>query len=180
MSNTFRLQAVVLKRNNFGDADRFITLFTKEQGKISVVAKGIRKIKSKKRAMLEPGNHVKLMLVKTKSSPIITEASLLNSFNAAKGNLPRLTQLYQLLEVIDFLTVEDESHPEVFDLLVSSLSALEQNGSKKSMLLENIRLILQDLGFTHDKEFSETSLREYIESLAEKKLKTKDFLTQSG
>ncbi|SRR3989344_2670903 len=177
MSHTFSLEAIVLKRHNFAEADRFITVYSRQQGKVSALAKGVRKLTSRKRAALEPGNHVKLMLAKGHTTPIVTEAVIINSFAPAKGNLSRITQTYQLLEIIDHLTVEDESHPQVFYLLKNSLSALEQGGSKKTMLLENIRLILKELGFTHDKQFSETSLKDYIESLAEKKLRTKEYFT---
>ena len=178
MSRTYTIHAIVLKRFNYQDADRFVTLFSAERGKVSGLAKGIRKLTSRKRASLEPGNLVKLSFVNGHKTPIITESELIYSFPTAKLNLPRITQLQQLLEIIDLLTVEEEPYPKVFELLKETLVHLGTNGHKKEVMLENIRLILQDLGFTYDKEFSEHGLRRYIEEIAEKKLRVKPFLTQ--
>lgn len=171
------VEAIVLKRRNYQDADRFITLFSKQAGKVEGLAKGVRKLSSKKRPALEPGNLVKISFTSSTHIPIITEAILIHPFTAAKANLSRITQLQQLLEIVDALTVEAEAHPQVFTLLQQSLLALETNGHKKDYLLENIRLILKDLGFTYDKKFSEGGLKRYIEDLASKNLKSKIFLT---
>lgn len=177
MSRSFSVTAIVLNRRNYRDTDRFITVFSKEKGKLVGLAKGVRKLTSKKRASLEPGNLVKLSFATGKAHAYITESTLIHSFPEAKRSLLRITQTYQLLEIIDLLTVEDEPHPQVFNLLEITLQQLSVNGSKKPLLLENIRLILKDLGFTYDKQFSEQGLRRYIESLAERQLKTKQYLT---
>ena len=57
---SFRVEAVVLRHADWGEADRLLTLYTRERGKARAIAKGVRKIRSRKAGHLEPFMHVKL------------------------------------------------------------------------------------------------------------------------
>lgn len=57
----YRTQAVVLRSMNLGDADKIVTLFTRDYGKVKVVAKAARRIKSRFGACLEPMTHLSLI-----------------------------------------------------------------------------------------------------------------------
>ena len=63
-NRTFRATAVVLRHVEYGEADRILTLFTLERGKIQAIAKGVRKIRSRKAGHLEPFTRVRLFLDK--------------------------------------------------------------------------------------------------------------------
>lgn len=177
MSRAFRFEGIVLKRVSFAETDRIVTLFSQNQGKQTLIAKGSRKITSKRLGSLEPGSHLVAAGVAGHTWPILTEVRLLHSFHHAYHNLTRLTQTCQILEIVDLLTAEAEPNPEVFGLLLETLTNLETNGHKKAYLLEQIRLILQAMGFTYDKVFTEAELQAYIEDLGQRRLKTKAFLS---
>jgi DNA repair protein RecO (recombination protein O) len=177
---TFSAEGVVLKRRNYGEADRIITVFTKDRGKLTAIAKGVRKLTSRKKGSIEPGTLAKFHFVKGRHWEILTQVQLISTFPGLRQSLVRITQLHQLLEIIDHLTVENQESPEVYHVFIDTLHVLEQPGAKKGLLLHNIRVILKSLGFTHDKLFTESQLKNYIESLAEKRLKSKDFLTPQG
>jgi len=70
----YRDQAVVLRTQKLGEADRIITLLTREHGRIKAVAKGVRRTKSRWGARLEPTSHVDLQLYSGKSLDTITQA----------------------------------------------------------------------------------------------------------
>jgi len=70
----FKTEGIVLKRRNFGEADRILTVFTKDRGKISVLAKGVRRITSRRAGNVELLNRVSIFLHQTRGMPILTEA----------------------------------------------------------------------------------------------------------
>jgi DNA repair protein RecO len=176
MSKLFQTQAIVLKRHNFNEADRFITFFSLSRGKFSALAKGVRKITSRKRASLEPLNQVKLSIVEGKTF-IVAEASLVNSFPEIKQDFSRLTQANSLIEIIDMLIAEEEPHPAIYQKLHHTLSLISTNGKHKEALVEAIRFILQDLGFGLPDTDSEADLKDHIEQITQKSLKSKSFMT---
>ena len=71
---SYRTQAIVLGHIEYGEADRILKLFTFEQGKITAIAKGVRKIRSRKAGHLEPFTRVNLFLAKGRNMDIITQA----------------------------------------------------------------------------------------------------------
>ena len=176
MTRSFQVEGIVLKRINYGEGDRIVTRFTKESGKVTALAKGIRKISSKRAASLEIGTRTKCYIHSGKGMDIITQTVFLENFSRSRQNLVRITQLQQILEIIDLLTVEAQPAPEVYRVLIHTLQGLEKQSKQKGIILSNIRQILVILGFTFDKEFTEEGLKRYIEELGQKRLKTKQFL----
>ncbi|OGO39027.1 MAG: DNA repair protein RecO, partial [Chloroflexi bacterium RBG_16_56_8] len=84
---SFRVEAVVLRHNDYGEADRFLTLYTRQQGKLRALAKGARKVTSRKAGHLEPFTHVALQLAKGRDLPIITQAETIQSHLPLRNDL---------------------------------------------------------------------------------------------
>ncbi|MFC1653821.1 DNA repair protein RecO [Patescibacteria group bacterium] len=177
MSRSFNSEGIVLKRINYGDADRIVTFYTKKFGKITAIAKGSRKLSSRKKGGMEPGTESKCLYIRSKGMPIVTQSQVLSSFSKAQEDLTSVTQVFQVLEIIDLLTVDEEPNINTYNLLKNSLNLMQHNGSKKEKLIENIKKILESLGFGPPENFNELDIKHYIEDLASKKLKTKKFLT---
>ena len=98
----YRDVAVVLRTQKLGEADRIITLFTKEHGRIKAVAKGVRKTKSKFGARLEPATHVDLQLYTGRSLETITQAvSIENYGQALAGDYQSWTVVNAILEAAE-------------------------------------------------------------------------------
>ena len=177
MPRSSTVHAIVLKRTSFGEADLIVTFYSQELGKVVALAKGVRKISSRRASSLEPAMYGKYALINGKAINTLTETQIIKNLGPSEPDLANLTRTQQVLEIIDLLTVDHEPNSTVFDLLKSSLLLIRAGTLTKTVFLENIRLVLQALGFTHDKQFSERGLKEYVEELANKKLKTKSFLT---
>lgn len=147
---SFSTEGLVLKRKNFGEADRIVTIFTRNRGKVPAVAKGIRKISSRRAGNLELLNHVKVYLSHSSKMPILTEASSLNTFQNLKGDLSKLSLSYLILELVDkFFDVEQENH-KIFDLLVESLEAIDNadNFEKAKLFSFGFQIkLLKEVGY---------------------------------
>lgn len=176
MTKTYRIEGVVLKRTNYGEADRIITLFSKEEGKLSLLAKGVRKAASKRAASIEVGTQLQALVIKGRGMDILSQTLILDSFSTIKQDLVGCTQLYQLLEIIDVLTRENQELPEVYDLLLATLTNLATQTNRKQLLLHSFKALTEILGFTPPESISEIGLKSYIESIAERKLHSKEFL----
>jgi DNA repair protein RecO (recombination protein O) len=180
MSKTFSRTAIVIKRVDVGEYDRIVTLITAEEGKLVVVAKGVRKIGSSKAALLEPGNLVHAFLVKTQSLPILTQAQLQADFGQAKTSLKKLKQLTQVLEIADRLLVEDAEDEIVFEMFKMMLEELSQVQPQFNKIQTLLSELLIHLGYQPLEETKYQSISEYVTSVADRPLKSYDYLTVKG
>lgn len=175
----FRVDGIILKRQNVGEADRIVTIFTKEFGKLKVKASGVRKIASKRASHIEIFNLVTLSLYKTQGLPFLTEVITLSQFDGIKDHLARITCAYHVCELIEGLCPENQALPEVFDLLVRMLT----NISVKTKFEEIVKLfeieLLSLLGYYSLAEDTATKNVSFmIENILERKLKTRAILPQ--
>jgi DNA repair protein RecO (recombination protein O) len=122
---SFRTEAVVLRHANWGEADRILTLYTREQGKLRVIAKGARKIRSRKAGHLEPFTHITLQLAKSHDLPIVTQVETLDAYLPLRENLLRTSYASYVMELLDRFTYDQEGgNPALFHLLTDTLARL--------------------------------------------------------
>lgn len=133
--STYKTTAIIIKAKDFGEADRLLTLYSRDYGKISAKAIGIRKITSKLSGHLDLLNLTELMLAKGRSIDTIIGAVIKKSFITLKKDLKKVSLAYYLLELTEKLTPEREKHEEIFDLLKESLGLLEKAEEKSDQEL---------------------------------------------
>ncbi len=122
---SLRAEAVVLRHVDYGEADRLLTLFTPQLGKTRALAKGARKLTSRKSGHLEPFTHVRLQLARGRDLWIVTQADTLNPYLHLREDLILTGQASYVLELLDRLTYEDEQgNPTLFRLLTDTLDRL--------------------------------------------------------
>lgn len=122
-ARSFRVEAVVLRHADWGEADRILALYTRERGKLRAVAKGARRIKSRKAGHLEPFTRVTLQLAKGRDMPIVTQADTLDAYLALRDDLVRTATAAYVVELLDRFTYEDEGeNPAIFHLLTDTLT----------------------------------------------------------
>ena len=119
-----RIEAVVLRHNDWGEADRILVLYTLEMGKIRVVAKGVRKIRSRKAGHLEPFTRVALLLARGRDMPIVTQAETLDAYLGVRKDFLKTTYAAHVVELLDRFTFEEGENPAVYRLLVNTLERL--------------------------------------------------------
>ncbi len=179
----YKAQGIILKRKNYRESDRLITIFTKEYGKVRTIAKGIRKISSKRAGHLEIFTNARFTLYEGKGLDYITEASAIHQYEPFRTNLNKASFAYYVCELADYLLPEKQEHPEIYERICESLSALcnaedetERHGEVYKFALD----LLWHLGFLpRSQSVSASSIHEYIESITERRLKTLKLLELS-
>ena len=122
---SIRVHAIVLRHANWGEADRLVTLYTREQGKMRAIAKGARKVTSRKAGHLEPFTQVKLQLARGRDLFIVTQADTLDAYQPLRENLVLTGYASYLVELLDrFVYEEGSANPTLFRLLADSLKRL--------------------------------------------------------
>jgi DNA repair protein RecO (recombination protein O) len=122
----YRVQAIILKRSDVGEADRLLTLYTPDRGKLRAVAKGARKPTSRKTGHVELFNHASLLIAVGRDLDIITQADTVDAFLPIRSDLDRLSYAYYFAELVDRFTEEGEEHYAVFDLILRGFHWLEK------------------------------------------------------
>jgi DNA repair protein RecO (recombination protein O) len=120
----YRVEAIVIRRRDLGEADRLLTLYTREQGKMQAVAKGARKPTSRKAGHLELFTRVRLLVARARSIDIVTQAETIESYRLLRDSLKRSTLAHYFAELLDRFTGEGEADPAMFDLLSTALGWL--------------------------------------------------------
>jgi len=169
-----KLTGIIINRRSVGDADRFLTIFTQERGKISVYARSIRSLKSKRGSSLDLFSHIKFELVEKNDRRTLTSVELLDGHHASKTNLSNITRLFQIGELVDALTPEDDPHPELYELLATALSHLHRFATPDYLTRFKKKLLLV-LGFW-DSGILDSDLDTYIDSLLTRPLRAKIIL----
>ena len=140
-------EGIVLSRKNYGEADRILIVLSKKYGKISLLAKGIRKIKSKKRGHLEIFSKIKFSAVNSKGFDIMTEAETINDFTGVRINLNKISLAYYFCEVVNKIIHEDSRPSTVYNLLSIALEQLEQETKLKKLRLKFIYDLVTEMGY---------------------------------
>ena len=122
---SFRAEAVVLQHSDFGEADRLLTLYTREHGKVRAIVKGARKIASRKAGHLEPFTRVRLQLARGRDLFIVTQAETVEAYPALREDLTLTGYAAYVLELLDrFVPDEQIAVPSLYRLLTETLSRL--------------------------------------------------------
>lgn len=175
-SRSFNSAGIVLKRVKVGETDRVISLLTQDFGKLVAVAKGVRKLSSSKRAFLEPGNYVQAHFVKTKSLPLLIQAKLLADCAQVRNDLVEIRKLTQFLEVLEKLFVEEELPKELFQKILKLRQGIAQQKFKNGQIKQRLENLVQDLGYRHPRETEYDSVLAYVSSLADRPMRSFEYL----
>jgi DNA repair protein RecO (recombination protein O) len=120
----YRDDGIVLRTHKLGEADRIVSILTRQHGKVRAVAKGVRKTKSKFGARLEPPTHLQLQFYEGRELDIVTQAETIDHFRAIRDDLDSLTRAVSMLEAADQLSLDREPNPAMYQMLVGALRAL--------------------------------------------------------
>ncbi len=133
----YRDEGVVLRTQKLGEADRIVTLLTREHGQVRAVGKGVRRTRSKFGSRLEPFSRVDLLLYGGRTLDIVTQAESLDAFGPAlASDYPSYTSGTAMLETAERLTDEREPNLAQYLLLVGGLRALAAAEHDPALVLD--------------------------------------------
>lgn len=125
-SRVYTEEAVVLRRMSFGETDRILVLFTRCRGKLSAIAKGARRPLSKLGGGSEPFSQATVQLAVGQNLDVLTQCRVEKSFAGIRRDLAKVAYATYMLELADSGLTERQPQPELWDLLVASLTLLEE------------------------------------------------------
>ncbi len=140
----YQTEAIIINRINLGEADRVLTIYTPNLGKIRAVAKGVRRPQSKLGGHVELLTHSRLMLARGRNLDIITQAQTVNNFLSLKEDLGRTASGLYVAELVNAFTAERAEDEELFHLLLDTLHHLSQSTNTDAVLRYfELRLLAQ-------------------------------------
>jgi DNA repair protein RecO (recombination protein O) len=120
----FRGEAIVLQGIDFKEADRILTVYCREHGKLSVIAKAIRKPTSRLGFGLDHLSHVRLTLAHGRTIDTVTNAELVDAHLELSGQIEAYAYASHLAELVNRLTQERQENRQIFDLLAGGIRAI--------------------------------------------------------
>lgn len=122
----YKAEGVVLARRNLGEADRTLTVLTREFGKLVLKAKAVRKTTSRLAGKLEPFTHARFLLARGRALDVVAQVEVVHPHRELRADLVRVGHAWLVAEMTDRLIPEAEPHPEVFARLVAALELVER------------------------------------------------------
>lgn len=177
---SYTFEGIILKRLNIGEADKLVTFFTKEKGKITLKVRGLRKINSKRAGSLELFNLVKASAVRGRGLiDTLTEVQVLAHHGDWKNFLGKINLAYQLCEVIDKLLPDEEAHPQIFSLLSENLNQISylKNDWESQMRSWLIGLMVE-LGYWPQKKEFTGDINQFIENIIQRPINSPKILNK--
>ena len=179
----FKTEGVILSHKNFAEADRILTIYTRDFGKIVALAKGVRRPRSRKAGHLELGNWCRVFVAKGKNLDLLTEVELKRSFGIVDFSEQKANKIYHLLELVDNLTAEKAKNLSVFILLVGFLKRIV-DGEDFNLVSSTFKIkLLSTLGFFSARNIKNSKAKNLFETLENadfRQIKEKIKLTNSS
>ena len=120
----YKTEAIVLRQRKLGEADKIITLYTPNFGKLEAVAKGVRRPKSRLAGHLEVLTYTSAMLAQGRNLDVVTQAQAIESFAPVRDDLDRLSRALYAAELVDRFSPEGAESYHMFQLLLGTLRRL--------------------------------------------------------
>lgn len=140
-----RTEAIVLKQYELGEADKIITFYTKDYGKIRAVAKGVRKSRSSMSGIVLPFNYNYVTFYQGKSLDRINQVRNIFSFTRLREDLIKMAYASFIGEIIEKVGLENQANKFLFSLLLSTLHTILEARDDKLKYIEliyKIRLLV--------------------------------------
>jgi len=137
MFTHYRTQGFILKKTDRGEADRIFTIYTKDFGKLEILAKAERKIRSKLKGGLELFYLSEVEFIQGKTHKTLTDVMLIESFPNLRKDLEKLSIAYRISEVLDSLIKGQEADEKIWHLLNETFNKLNNS----QLLTANYQLL---------------------------------------
>ena len=145
---TYKTQAIVLRQRKLGDADKILTLFSANLGKVDAIVKGARKTKSRLAGHVEPLTHATFLLARGKNLDIVTQVETSESFQELRDDLEQLSRALYVCELIDKFTEPHAEHFGLYRLLLATLHRLGAGGDIDTPVRYCEMALLREMGYT--------------------------------
>ncbi|MFH1683412.1 MAG: DNA repair protein RecO [Candidatus Margulisiibacteriota bacterium] len=130
---TYKTKAISIRTKPFMEADKMVTLFTRDHGKIRAIAKGARRVPSRLGGRVETFTYADYFIAKGRNLDIISQCQVIETFQKVRETPETLPSGLYMLKLVDSGTAEGQPYPELFDLLLQSLLMLKKGQDSKKV-----------------------------------------------
>lgn len=141
MSRYKKSEGLVLTKKNLLRNDKFVIIFSQDFGKITLLAKGVKKIKSKRLSHLETGNYIKFSFYKKGERLYLRETELLWGHSKIKSSRRKLQLLYLAFLILNKILPEEQKEAKIFERTLLFL----KNLNNQSANIDKLKAYLGDL-----------------------------------
>lgn len=143
MEQDVKLRCIVLRSRDYKEADQLLTLYSLEQGKLTALAKGVKKTESRLRSGLLLFSHTEVVLTQGRAFPIVTGASAVSAFAALREDFARMSYAGYCAELLDQVIAEGQPDPDLFRLVLETFHLLEHMDPWLAARQLEVRLLRQ-------------------------------------
>ena len=166
---SFKTEAVVLKKKDLLNKDVLISLFTQDLGRLTIFAKGIKKITSRRSPHLQTGNLINVLVSHKNDHYYLQESELVSGFSELKKEEKKVKQLYTFLFVLDRLLPEQQKETKTYNLTKNFLIDLSKSVKSDIITVKYLTDIMMQLGYM-DQKVSYPELKSLIEEIINEKI----------
>ncbi len=138
----YKIEGVVLRRRNLGEADRLVTVLSRDRGKLTFVARGARRPRSRLGGRLEPPTRFRALVAEGRTLDVVSQVEVLEAHAGLRDDLERMTAAAIVLELADRGLADRHPHPDVYRVLLDALSLAEAGTSDLTGLWFAARLLV--------------------------------------
>ncbi|MFH0769519.1 MAG: DNA repair protein RecO [Chloroflexota bacterium] len=144
---TYQTEAIIIKKTRLGEADRILTLYTPDMGKIQGVAKGVRRPKSKLAGHLELLTHSLVSLARGRNLDTIIGSQTIDSFLPLKSDLELTSYALYVTELVNQFTAEHIQNRPLFQSFLETMQQLCQSDNSELILRYFELQLLTEVGY---------------------------------
>src|SRR5574341_869324 len=138
----YKIEGVVLRRRNLGEADRLVIVLSRDRGKLTVAARGSRRPRSRLGGRLEPATRFRALVAEGRTLDVISQVEVLDAYAALRDDLERLGAASVLLELVDRALAERQAQADIFQHLLAALDAVRAGVTDIARLWFMARLLV--------------------------------------
>ncbi len=141
-------EGILIRQVDFSESSKIVTLFTREYGKISAIAKGAKRLRGSFEAALDLLTRCNIVFIRKSSGSLdlLTEAKLIQRFQVNEKSLERLYSGYYVAELLAALTEEYDPHPQLYTEALLALDRFSSGEPLESAVLRFELMLLQEIG----------------------------------
>lgn len=141
--------SIVLHVRRYGESSRIVTLYTRDRGKMGVVARGAARGKNRLAALLQPMSCVRIVVYVREGRDLhnLSDAETIRRFPGLSDSVDRMTTGLALVELVNAVSIEDDANPDLFDLLVLALQRTGESGDPSGVHIWFLAQLAASLGY---------------------------------
>jgi DNA repair protein RecO (recombination protein O) len=143
----YQSRAIILKNRDLRESDQLLTIFSEKEGKITAVAKGVKKAKSSLRGCVQPFCHSFLFFNRGRDMDLITQGKIIEFFGNSREDIHRTLYCMYIMELIDKSLLERSPLPKLYGTLVAVLELINEQGLNLLLVRYFESMLLVNLGY---------------------------------